>query len=356
MSASELPESRQAASGTVFAFLAAVGFSVKAIFVKLGYTYAVDAVTLLALRMLFALPFFMLMALWSLHRNAPRLSSREWFGVVTLGLLGYYLASLLDFWGLVYISASLERLILFMYPTLVVLLSAAFLRRRIDHATVAALVLCYIGIALVLANDIEPERKNLVLGAALVFASVVAYALYLVGSGELISRVGTLRFASYATTVACIAVIVQFALTRNAADLIQPLPVYGFGLAMAVLSTVLPVVLLTAAIRRIGAGPAAIIGSVGPVSTLVLAAVFLGESLSRPQWLGAALVIAGAVLASANGKPAVYPPVVDGASRRQGLAPGSFSGVRMDSWPNAFCRCRFSCLRSRVVPRRRPKS
>jgi drug/metabolite transporter (DMT)-like permease len=295
-----LPDARQATTGAVLAFIAAVGFSAKAIFVKLGYAQSVDAITLLALRMIFALPFFVLMSLWSLRGNGARLNRREWLGVVVLGLLGYYLASLLDFWGLVYVSASLERLVLFLYPTLVVLLSAAFFRRPIGRSTVGALALCYVGIALVLVNDVEPDQRDVVLGSALVFASVLSYALYLIGSGELIARVGTLRFAGYASTVACIAVIAHFALTRSVSNLAQPPSVYGLALAMAIMSTVMPIVLLAAAIRRIGAGPAAVIGSVGPVSTLLLAWVFLGETLSPLQWLGAALVITGAVLVSAK--------------------------------------------------------
>jgi drug/metabolite transporter (DMT)-like permease len=292
------PDNRHAVTGAVFAFLAAIGFSAKAIFVKLGYAYAVDAITLLALRMIFALPFFLLMSLRSLRGDGARLGRREWFGVIVLGLLGYYLASLFDFWGLVYISASLERLILFLYPTFVVLLSAAFFRRPINRVTAGALALCYVGIALVLVNDVEPDQRDVVLGSALVFVSVTAYAFYLVGSGELIARIGTVRFAGYASTVACVAVILHFAVTRDAANLEQPVPVYALALAMALVSTVMPVVLLAAAIRRIGAGPAAIIGSVGPVSTLVLAWVFLDETLAPLQWLGAALVITGAVLVS----------------------------------------------------------
>ncbi|MBI2778342.1 MAG: DMT family transporter [Gammaproteobacteria bacterium] len=290
---------RRAVLGAVYAFLAAVGFSGKAILVKLAYGYSVDAVTLLALRMLFSLPFFITIAVWSARNaSAVNLTARDWLSVVTLGLLGYYLSSLLDFLGLAYIPASLERLILFLYPTMVVILSALFLARRITGSVVVALALSYTGIALVFASDASLGQRNVAIGASLVFASTLTYAIYLVGSGQVIAKLGPARFTGYALTVSCVAVVLHFGIVNAPAALIQPLPVYGMALAMALFSTVLPALLLAEGMRRIGADKTSIIGSIGPVATILLAYLFLGESLSVIQMAGAALVLAGVLFIS----------------------------------------------------------
>lgn len=286
--------SQYALTGALYAFIAAVGFSGKAILVKLAYGYAVDAVTLLVLRMLFSLPFFIMLAVWSARRDsAADLERRDWIVIVILGLLGYYLASLLDFLGLLYISASLERLVIFLYPTLVVVLSAFYFKRRISGSVVVALLLSYAGIALVFAHDVNLNQKDIILGGSLVFASILVYAVYLIGSGAVIARLGTARFTGYAMTVSCVAVILHFGVVNAADSLIQPMPVYGLALAMAIFATVLPALLLSEGIRRIGVDRTSIIGSIGPVATLALAYLFLGEALSMIQVLGAALVLAG---------------------------------------------------------------
>ncbi|MEZ5612630.1 MAG: DMT family transporter [Rhodocyclaceae bacterium] len=286
--------------GMAFALLGAVGFSFKAILVKLAYPYGVDPVSLLALRMAFALPFFLLMG-WKAERKASfRLDRRDLAALFGLGLFGYYLASYLDFLGLQYITAALERLILFIYPTLVILLSAAFLGKPVTGRAVAALCLCYSGIGLAMVHDLRVagEAGEVLLGCALVFGSALSYALYLMGNGEVVGRLGSSRVTAWASTVACLLCIGQFLLTRPLASLALPWQVYGLSLAMAAFSTVLPVWLVSEAIRRIGAGPVALAGTSGPVVTMLLGWLLLGESIGPVQVLGATLVIAGVLVMS----------------------------------------------------------
>jgi drug/metabolite transporter (DMT)-like permease len=284
--------------GVTFALLAAVGFSAKAILVKLAYLDDVDAVTLLALRMVFAAPFFIAVALWAGRRHAVPLGAHDRLLVVGLGLVGYYLSSFLDFLGLQYISAGLERLILFLYPTLTVLLSAWLYRRAIGRRIILALVLSYAGIALVFLHDVGVKEGGIVLGSALVFASTLSYAIYLVGAGHAIARIGTLRFTAYASLVASAACVLQFLVMRPLSALELPLRVYELSIAMAIFSTVLPVFLLSFAIKRIGSGSASLIGTVGPVSTIYMAYLFLGESIGVLQIAGSALVLGGVVIVS----------------------------------------------------------
>src|SRR5512143_2662468 len=279
--------------GVVFALLAAVGFSAKAILVKLAYLDHVDAVTLLALRMVFSVPFFIGIALWARRQHADPLNTHDRLLVLGLGLIGYYCSSFLDFLGLQYISAGLERLILFLYPTMTVLLTALLYRRAIGRKVVAALVLCYAGITLVFLHDVGAKEGGIVLGASLVFASTLSYSIYLVGAGHAIRRIGTMRFTAYAMGVASAASLLQFVVMRPLSVLDLPLRVYELSIAMAVFSTVLPVFLLSFAIRRIGSGSASLIGSIGPVSTIYMAYVILGESLSWLQIAGSALALGG---------------------------------------------------------------
>jgi len=282
--------------GLLCAVFAAVGFSFKAILVKLAYQYGVDAETLLALRMAFSLPFFIGMAWVSAHRATSRWTPQDGAWLFGLGLLGYYLASYLDFLGLRYISAALERLILFVYPTLVVLLSAVLFGQRITGRVLSALALCYAGIALAVAHDwrLAGSARDLALGSALVFGSALSYALYLLGNGRVVNRLGVLRVTAFASIVAGLLAIGQFLLLRPVAVLLlQPGPVYALALAMTLFSTVLPVWAVSEAIRRLGAGPVALTGSLGPIVTLLLAWLLLDEGLGAAQMAGAALVIAG---------------------------------------------------------------
>ncbi|WGS87081.1 DMT family transporter [Methylomonas sp. UP202] len=286
--------STQTLLGYGLAALAAIGFSAKTILVKLAYVQAVDAVTLLALRMAFSVPFFLVVAFR--HRGSvgqPAMTGRDYWAVGVLGLLGYYLSSLLDFTGLQYISAGLERLILFLYPTLVLAMSALWLKKPFGFRELTAVLLSYSGIALVFVGELDGGGDTLWLGAAYVFAGTVSYALYLLGAGQAIARLGAMRFTAYAMLVACAASILQFVLTHPPEALLLPMPVYQLSLAMAIVSTVLPVFMLSAAIRRIGSGHASLVGTIGPVSTLLMAAVFLGEPMTLWQVGGAALVLMG---------------------------------------------------------------
>ena len=292
---------RDALTGVVFALLAAVGFSGKAILVKLAYLDGVDAITLLALRMVFAAPFFIVVALWVRRQHAEPLNMHDRLLVLGLGLIGYYLSSLLDFLGLQYISAGLERLILFLYPTMTVILAALIYRRAIGRKVMAAMALSYAGIALVFLHDAGGKQSvNIVLGSVLVFLSTLSYSSYLVGVGYAVKRIGTARFTAYAMMVASFASLLQFAVMRPMSALDLPVRVYEYSIAMAIFSTVLPVFLLSYAIRRIGSGSASLIGSVGPVSTIYMAYLFLGERISLLQISGSALVLAGVLIVSLN--------------------------------------------------------
>lgn len=286
------------ASGFACAVLGAVCFSFKAIFVKLAYRYGVDAETLLALRMGYALPFFIVMGLSISLREPRSLSGRDRVMLLVLGITGYYLASYLDFLGLRYITAALERLILFIYPTLVVILSAVFLGKRIARAMLPPMLLCYLGIGLAVSHDLDLSHagSNVALGCLLVFGSTLSYAVYLMLSGEEVKTLGATRVAAFATSVACVLSLLQFAVMRPLTSLAQPWQVHALALAMALLSTVLPIWLIAVAMRRIGAGATSMIGTLGPVLTLLFGWVFLGESLGAIQLLGAALVIAGVLL------------------------------------------------------------
>ncbi len=288
--------------GVLFALLAAIGFSAKAILVKLAYLDRVDAITLLALRMMFSVPFFIGVSIWVRPQHAVPLNTQDRLLVLGLGFLGYYCASFLDFVGLQYISAGLERLILFLYPTMTVILMALFYKRAISGKVMAAMALSYAGIALVFMHDVGVQEVNIVFGSLLVFGSTVAYSLYLVGAGHTIARIGAMRFTAYAMVVASAASLLQFGMMRPLSALDLPLRVYGFSAAMAVFSTVLPVFLLSFAIRRIGSGSTSLIGTIGPVSTIYMAYLILGERISLLQIAGSSLVLAGVLIISLNSK------------------------------------------------------
>lgn len=288
-------------AGIGLVLLSAVLFSAKSVLIKLAYREHVDAISLLTLRMLFSLPFFLVMAwLASRKETLTPLTRRDWLHLVLLGFAGYYMASLLDFLGLKYVSASLERLILFLYPTITVFLSAAFLKKPISRVTWLAVAISYAGMAVVFGGEKIDSSPHLMLGSVLVFGGALAYAGYLVGSGEIIQRVGANRFTGIALSISCLCCIVHFLIANPLASLRVSTHVYGLGLALAFFCTVLPATLLTNGIRRIGASQAALIGGVGPVSTIYLGMVFLGESISGWQSVGAVLVLAGVLLISLN--------------------------------------------------------
>ena len=289
-------------TGVALVLVSAIAFSAKAIFVKLAnddpsvLTLAVDPVTLLTLRMMIALPFFAMIAWWASRRHEA-LSNRDWRAVVSLGLMGYYAASLLDFWGLQYISAALERLILFLNPTIVVLISVFLFAYRVGKRDVFALLVSYVGIALVFAHDLQVNPEKVLTGGALVLLSAVLYAGYLVGGGEMVKRIGGVRFAAYASIVSTIAIALHFFAVHSPAQLLAQTPrVYWLSGWMAIVSTVLPIIMMAEGMRRIGSSNAAMISSIGPIATIFMGAIFLGEPVTVLQLVGALLVLAGVIV------------------------------------------------------------
>jgi len=278
--------------GLALAIVGAALFSGKAIVVKLAYRYGVDATTLIALRMLFSAPFFAVVYLWTAGKAAP-MSHGDHLRLIAIGLLGYYAASYLSFLGLMYVSAALERLILYLTPTLVLLFSVLFLSKRLQRIDLVALSLAYGGIVLVFWHDMRLEGRSILMGSALVFGSAICYASYLVMSGELVRRIGAIRLTAYASIVSTVAVLIQFAALNPLASLAQPAEVYWLSLVNGLFCTVLPMFATMMAVERIGAGSTSLAGMVGPVVTIALAHVFLGEPVSGSQLAGTALVLAG---------------------------------------------------------------
>jgi drug/metabolite transporter (DMT)-like permease len=288
-------------SGIIIAVLGAICFSTKAIFVKLAYRDTeVDAVTLLALRMIFSLPFFVVSAIASSRKSDNvKFTASQWMYVAMIGCLGYYVSSLLDFLGLQYVTAGIERLILFIYPTLVLLMSAFILGERIKRYQWIAVTITYCGLILAFLNEVNFQQStttNFYLGSLYIFACAITYAMYIVGSGKLIPMVGAAKFNSYAMSFACIAVLAHYFITSNQSLFNLSTPVYVYSICMALIGTVIPSYLVTEGIKRIGSDNAAIVGSIGPVSTILQAYFFLSESVSTLQIFGTLLVLIGVLL------------------------------------------------------------
>ena len=296
-----LEEQRQRLIGCALVLLGAAGFSTKAILIKLAYAAdgQLDAITLLALRMLFALPMFLLTVVWNQKKSSePALDKKQWVIVIVLGLMGYYLASYLDFLGLQTISAGLERLIIFSYPTFVVLFSAIFYRRALTATVIIALGLSYIGILLVFIESLSLASTNILLGSAFVLSSAIIFSFFIMGSGVMVHCIGSVRFTAYTMTVASVATLTHFAFHHNLVLTVTtiPLEVYSLSLIMAVFATVLPAFLMNNGIKKIGANSTAILSSVGPIITLVLANQLLQETITNTQLLGTFFVLAGGLM------------------------------------------------------------
>jgi drug/metabolite transporter (DMT)-like permease len=293
------------ATGLLLAIAGAIAFSGKAIIVKLAYRYGVDAVTLIMLRMLIALPFFLAIVWWTGRKARragaalPRLSTRDKWGILGLGFTGYYLASFLDFAGLAYISASLERLILYLNPTLVLLLGLFLYGKRISGPQALGMAISYAGVLLVFGHEVNLAGGDVALGALLVFGSAVSYAIYLSYSGELVQRLGSMRLVGLATSVACVLCIAQFVVLRplNTAFAVAP-QVIWLSVLNATLCTVVPVLMVMMAIERIGAGLAAQVGMVGPMSTIAMGVLLLDEPMNLWVVAGTVLVLVGVYVVS----------------------------------------------------------
>jgi drug/metabolite transporter (DMT)-like permease len=292
--------------GAILVFLGAVFFAGKAILVRYNFIhYHADAVSLLALRMLFSAPFYLVILFFQNRKqeDVPKLSRKEWIWMLLIGLVGYYLASIFDFWGLSYVTAAIERIVLFVYPTIVVILSGIFLNKKIQRIQYLALVITYIGVFIAFIPDLQiGMQKNVIIGASLVFLSAFTYALYLMGSGEMIPRVGPQRFTCYAMLISTGMVVIHYWVSVGHGLFSLPMEVYGLSIVMAIFTTVIPSFMISEGIRRIGSSNASIIGSIGPVATIVMASSFLGEKINVWQVIGTIIVLGGVLMISWKGK------------------------------------------------------
>lgn len=284
--------------GYLYALGGTVLFSSKGVLVKLVYKFGIDSVTVLALRMIFAIPFFAFVLIRESTKNSSKPISQKDYGIVVLlAFIGYYMASFFDFWGLEYLSASMERLVLFTFPALVLLLGFLFLKKKVHKIEIYSVALTYSGILLAFLPDAETQGKSAWIGATLVFLSALAYAIYLIGSGQMIPKLGSRKFTALLMIWSGVFVLIHFFFTKNYEILIhQPWQVYGYGFALGFLTTVVPAFLTTAGIQRIGSNKASIAGSVGPVFTLFLAAILLGEIITWENVIGTIIVLSGVFL------------------------------------------------------------
>lgn len=287
--------------GIIITVLGSICFSAKAIFVKLAYfETTVDAVSLLALRMIFSIPFFLGSAfITSSQKGNIKFTGKQWVYIALIGCLGYYVSSLLDFLGLQYISAGMERLILFMYPTLVVLMSALIFKEKIKGRQWIALILTYAGLLVAFTGEVSmgaSDEENFYLGCFLVFACAITFAAYVVGSGKMIPLVGPVKFNSYAMSFAAVGVLLHYLITSDKSLFNLDSKVYMFSFLMAIISTVIPSYLRSEGIKRIGPENSAIVTSIGPASTIIQANIFLGEPIFGLQIVGTCLILAGVML------------------------------------------------------------
>ncbi|HXH99455.1 MAG TPA: DMT family transporter [Sphingobacteriaceae bacterium] len=288
--------------GFIIAFVGAILFSTKAIMVKLAFAeLKVDALSLLTLRMIFSLPFYLIAAFMISNQDGNvKMSSRQWMYLVLLGLFGYYLSSLFDFIGLQYISAGLERLILFLYPTFVVFINALVFKQKINSNQSLALLLTYTGIGIAYFGELQVDTSNpnFFWGSFLIFICAITYAIYIVGSGRLIPQIGPAKFTAYAMLAATVGIFVHFLLRGEFTVLLHSKGLWLYGILLAIVATVIPTFMLSSALKKIGSNNVAIISSIGPVSTIVQAHYFLGEKMFAEQVVGTVLVVAGVLLLS----------------------------------------------------------
>lgn len=297
-------------SGILLAVTSAVLFSTKTIFIKLAYQYQVDPISLLTLRMLFSLPFFIFVAFYTSRKKGAKAVGKNGFiSIISLGIVGYYLASLFDFIGLQYISAGLGRLILFLYPTLILIISSLFLKHQITKKEIFALILSYIGIGLVCIDEPIFIPKDFYFGIFLVFLSAFCYAIYLSFGITQIKKIGSNRYTALAMSVSCIAVVLHFLSTKNISDLIQVKEVYFYAIALCIFSTVLPAFLMSEAINQLGAVKTSLLSTFGPIATIFFATLFLDEKMSFLQILGVAIILIGIIQIKSIKQKIKTPPV-----------------------------------------------
>lgn len=293
-------------AGCAITLAGAVLFSTKAIIVKKAFAdTATDPLTLLTLRMIFSLPFYLAMAVFTTGKKENvRLTTRQWLQVIIIGMFGYYLSSLFDFVGLQYVSAGLERLILFLYPTFTVLINAIIFKQKISGIQQTALLLTYSGIGIAYFGELQFDTGNpdFLWGSLLIFICSVTYAIYIVGSGRLIPAVGPAKFTAYAMLSSTAGIFVHFLLTGNYHTLQAGTGLWRYGLLLAIMATVVPSFLVSEGMKRIGSNNVAIISGIGPVSTIMQAHFILGEPVLLLQTGGTLLVIAGVLLIGWKGR------------------------------------------------------
>jgi drug/metabolite transporter (DMT)-like permease len=278
----------------------AVFFCSKGVFIKSAYGVGADPISLLALRMAYALPFFAVAGWWSSRGNA-RLNRRQWISILWLGFVGYYLSAVVNFAGLQFISVGLERMVLYTYPSLVLLGSVVFLRKRVPMQMVAAMLIAYLGIVVAFQGEAVEggDTRLTLLGVGLVFTSAITYAVFVVGSGTLLTELGATRFTSHVVGASCLFVLAHFCLQEIFAETAPiPLAVHGWAVMLALFGTVVPSFLLGIGLKRAGAQRFAIIGTVGPLATVLLAWLVLGEALNWLQIAGFFLTMGGGLLVS----------------------------------------------------------
>ncbi len=284
--------------GIAIGILGIVLFSSKAVMVKLAYRYDVDAISILLLRMVFSFPFYLVIAYIYRNKSKNNKTSKDWLWLFFFGFVGYYLASYFDFVGLTYIKASLERIILFLYPTIVLVLNRVFLKQPITKPQLIAIALTYLGIVIAFWDEVNVSGEGAILGGVFILLSALTYASYLVGSGWLIPKFGVMQFTAYAMIVSCVCVFVHYSIINEVDIFSFSWEVYVLGFLIAVFATVIPSFLVSASIKMISSSNFAIIAGVGPISTIVLATIFLEERLTFIQLIGALVVIVGIVFIS----------------------------------------------------------
>ena len=288
-------------TGFVITFIGAILFSTKAVIVKKAFAdIKVDALSLLAVRMICAVPFYLVIAFYKTNQQQNiKLTFKQWWFLIVLGLMGYYISSFLDFVGLQYISAGLERLILFLYPTITILITTIFFKQKINTVQKLAMLLTYTGIAVAFFGEltIDTANPNFYLGSGLIFLCAITYGFFVAGSGQLIPQIGATKFTAYAMTVACIGVLLHYLINGNF-TVIQNSgsKFWGYGILLAVVATVIPTFLISAGLKKMGANNVAIVSSIGPVSTIIQAHFILGEEIFAAQIFGTLLVIAGVIM------------------------------------------------------------
>ncbi|WP_100612348.1 DMT family transporter [Confluentibacter lentus] len=285
--------------GILIGLIGIVLFSSKAVMVKLAYQYDVDAISILFLRMLFSFPFYLAVVFWNRKKTADAvLKTKDYYWLIFFGVVGYYLSSYFDFVGLQYIKASLERIILFLYPTIIIILNRVFLKKTITSKQLLAIGITYVGVVITFWGEVVVSGSNVYLGGFLILLCAITYAAYLVGSGWLIPKFGVVKFTSYAMIVSCVCVFLHYLIMNETSIFSFTWEVYLLGLLIAIFATVIPSFLVSISIKMIDSSNFAIVAGAGPVSTIILAGIFLGEQLTWLQLFGALVVIFGILLVS----------------------------------------------------------